>query len=123
MPYKRHPYYDESTLDDWLTLEDPALKDLAGEILASCDHLKSIGLERVRFHAGENYLAERPFPEVNQILARPLSGAGFRIYIEYFFYQKPNENSPDSDFWWVILNCPASPLQSRTIHVVDLGRS
>ena len=56
--------------------------------------------------AGEGYLVERPYPYVNKFLYFPIGDHGYRVYVEYFFFQQPDENSPDSDFWWAIINCP-----------------
>jgi hypothetical protein len=88
-------------------------------------HLCDLGLEYVKQHAPGEYLKERPYPDVNEFLFRPTSDHGFQIYIEYFFFQTPTESSPDSDFWWVIINCayaiPPFPSGKRDYYVIGLG--
>jgi len=136
MQFKLHPLYDQSSLKDWMSIgpdADPARPigvEFQGQLklaTSNLDRFTSYALERIREHAGTPYLSERPFPEVNSVLFRPTSESGFQIYVEYFFFQAPNENSPDSDVWWAIINCPRATQQDlqAALHfnVTDLGWS
>jgi hypothetical protein len=133
MSFKSHPYYDGSDADDWLSLrpddwtelESRAEKTLHDTLRADKQRLCELALHRIRAAAGESYLAERPYPEVNEFLYFPIGDHGYRVYIEYFFYQQPDKNSPDSDFWWAIINCPYAiapfPTGRREEYVIGLG--
>jgi hypothetical protein len=65
-----------------------------------------LALDRIRAAAGEGYLSERPYPELKEFLFFQVGDHVYRVYVEYFFFQRPDANSPDSDFWWAIINCP-----------------
>src|SRR4051794_33251400 len=108
MPFKEHPYFDYSERDDWLAVNcDSELQSCDPKPLAALyqtlqdekQRLCNVALERIKQHATTVYLAERPHPHLNNLLFHPLSDRGFRVYIEYFFSQSLQENSPDSDFW------------------------
>lgn len=134
MEYQSHPLFDSNPNvrewlflrpDDWTELEpgpEKALQDLLRDHKAS---LCELALERIRAAAGESYLTERPHPWVKDFLFSPLGESGYRVYVEYFFYQRPDENSPDSDFWWAIINCPYAvapfPTGRRETYIIGLG--
>jgi hypothetical protein len=128
MEFKSHPYYDDSDARDWLCLRsgdstelepgpEKALQDL---LRADKNWLCELALDRIRSAAGERYLTERPYPDVNEFLFFPIGEQGYRVYVEFFFYQRPDQNSPDSDFWWVIINCP-NTVGRRKAYVIGLG--
>ncbi len=133
MEFKSHPYYDDSDArdwlylrpDDWTELEPGAEKALQDLLRADKQWLCELALDRIRASAGESYLAERPYPAVNEFLFFPIGEQGYRVYVEYFFFQRPDENSPDSDFWWAIINCPYAvapfPTGRREAYVIGLG--
>lgn len=136
MEFKLHPLYDQAALRDWMSIgplaeSTPPASDEFQELLAiatlNLKRFTSCALERIRTHAGTSYLSERPYPEINSVLFRPTSSSGFQIYVEYFFFQEPDENSPDSDVWWAIVNCPNAtrPTLQASLHfnVTDLGWS
>lgn len=77
MEYKSHPYYDDSDALDWLYLRpddwtepgpEKALQDL---LRSHKPWLCALALDRIRLMAGVEYLAERPYPEVNEFLFFP----------------------------------------------------
>lgn len=124
MPFKEHPYYDASDRDDWLADEHAAWFGTLGQALRDQKQsLCALALERIRRHAGEDYLAETPFPALSEFLFHPISDHGFRVYVEYSFSQEPEEPSPD--FWWAIVNCayaiPPYPTGKREYYVIGLG--
>ena len=133
MEYKSHPYYDDSDARDWLYLRpedwtglEPGPEKVLHELLRGHKPwLCEMALSRIQAAAGADYLAERPYPEVNEFLFFPTDNTGYRVYVEYFFYQQPDENSPDSDFWWVIVKCPYAvapfPTGRREAYVIGLG--
>jgi hypothetical protein len=133
MKFKSHPYYDCSDANDWLSLRpddwtelEPGIeKTLHDALKADKRRLCELALARIRAAAGEGYLAERPHPEVNEFLYFPIDDHGYQVYVEYFFNQRPDENSPDSDFWWAIINCPYAvapfPTGRRDEYVIGLG--
>jgi hypothetical protein len=133
MKFKSHPYYDASDAaqwlalrpDDWTELEPGAEKMLHDTLRADKERLCELALVRIRGAAGEAYLVERPHPEVNEFLYVPIDGHGYQVYVEYFFLQRHDQNSPDSDFWWAVINCPyavAPPLGGQRVgNVVGLG--
>ena len=133
MEFKSHPYYDDSDASDWMYLRwddwdelepgpEKAFQDL---LRADKPWLCELALDRIRAAAGEDYLTERPCPEVNEFLFFPIGDQGYRVYIEYFFLRRPDEHSPDSDFWWSIINCPYAvppfPFGRRVANVIGLG--
>lgn len=133
MEYKSHPYYDGSDARDWLCLrpddwtelepgQERALQDL---IRAHKPWLCELALGRIRTAAGESYLAERSYPGVNEFLFFPIDDTGYQVYVEYFFNQRSDAASPDSDFWWAIINCPYAvepfPTGRREAYVIGLG--
>lgn len=101
----------EKTLQDLLRAHKPWLCELA--------------LDQIRAAAGQAYLTERPYPDVNDFQFFPIDEQGYRVYVEYYFSQRPDENSPDSDFWWAIINCPYAiepfPTGRREANVIGLG--
>ena len=103
MKYKSHPIYDESNAQDWLTLGElinhPQLNQQR-------DELEKIAYQKIVENIKPSDLIERPYPDVNDFLFYPFSDSGYRVFIEFVFYQKENENTPDTDTWWVIINCP-----------------
>lgn len=133
MEFKSHPYYDDSAArdwlylrpDDWTELEPGPEKTLQNLLRADKSWLCELALDRIRAAAGDEYLAERPYPDVNEFLFFPIGEQGYRVYVEYFFYQRPDENSPDSDFWWAIINCAYAvapfPTGRREAYVIGLG--
>jgi hypothetical protein len=131
MPFKSHPYYDHSEADDWLDHihGDQQPTPLFQFLMEHEKELFTFALERIKKHAGEDDLQERPYAEVNTFLYHPLGGHGFRAYIEYAFFQKTNENRPDSDFWWVIIiwpyalspSPPPCPKGQRPYNVIAIG--
>ena len=133
MKFKSHPYYDESIAEDWLNLrpddwtelEPGPLKTLHDTLRAAKPYLCELALDRIRAAAGESYLAERPCPDVGEFLFFPIGAQGFQVYIEYFFLHRPDETSPDSDFWWAIINCPYAiapfPTGRREEYLIGLG--
>jgi hypothetical protein len=131
MTFSSHPYYDNSDAKQWFSLEPDSLpepgvpKALHNALQAHRDRLCELALQRICAVAGEAYLAERPYPDVNDFLYFPIDDFGYRVYVEYFFFQKPDENSCDSDFWWVIINCPSvlPPFVTgrREEYVIGLG--
>jgi len=133
MRFKSHPYYDDSEAEDWLNLrpndwtelEPGPLKMLHERLHAEKPKLCAIALERIRAAAGANYLAQSPHPEVDEFLFFPIGEHGFRVYISFVFLLRPNENTPDSDFWWAIINCPYAvdpfPTGQREFYVIGLG--
>lgn len=133
MEFKSHPYYDDSTARNWLylhandltELEHGPEKTLQNLLRADKPWLCELALDRIRAAAGEGYLAERPYSEVNEFRFFPIDETGYRVYIEYFFSQRQDENSPDSDFWWAIINCPYAvlpfPRGRREANVIGLG--
>lgn len=133
MKFKSHPYYDNSDAadwlslrpDDWTELEPGPEKTLHDTLKAHRQQLCALALEQIRAAAGEDYLRERPFAEVNEFLYFPIGDDGYQVYVEYFFYQRRNETSPDSDFWWAIINCPYAvapfPTGRREEYVIGLG--
>ena len=133
MKFKSHPYYDDSDANDWLSLRpadwtelQPGLeKTLHDTLRAHKQRLCELAVERIRTAAGENHLAERPYAELNQFLYFPIGDQGYQVYVEFFFAQKLNETSPDSDFWWAIINCPYAivpfPTGRREEYVIGFG--
>jgi hypothetical protein len=134
MRFKSHPYYDDSDAgdwlylrpDDWSELEPGAEKTLHDTLRADKQRLCELALGRIRTAAGEEYFAERPYPSVNEFLYFPIGDHGYRVYVEYCFSQRPDEASPDSDFWWTIINCPYAagapfPTGRREEYVIGLG--
>ncbi len=131
MNFKSHPYYDDSGARDWMhlhsdapaPLEPEAEKALQERLTKDKQWLCGLALDRIRAAAGESYLAERPYPDVNNFQFIPIGQQGYRGYIEYVFFQRPDENTPDSDFWWVIINCPnaTDPLATRSGEAVVIG--
>lgn len=131
--FKSHPYYDDSDAADWLSLrpDDWADPESGPEIMlhdtlkAHRQRLCELALDRIRAAASGDYLNERPYPEVNEFLYFPINDHGYQVYVEYFFLQRPDENSPDSDFWWAIINCPYAlapfPTGRREEYVIGLG--
>jgi hypothetical protein len=131
--FKSHPYYDDSNArdwlylrpDDWTELEPGTEKTVLDMLRADKQRLCDLALDRIRAAADESYLAERPYPKVNEFQFFPIGEQGYRVYIEYFFFQRPDENSPDSDFWWAIINCPYAvaqfPTGRREDYVIGLG--
>ncbi len=134
MPFKTHPHFDNSKAADWLPFPNeenrrefdrglPALliETLRGDKQRIC----GLALERIKRHTEADYLAARRYPEINEILFFPIGERGFRVYVEYFFLERPDENSGDSDFWWVIINCPYAvppfPTGKREYYVIGLG--
>jgi hypothetical protein len=136
MQFKLHPLYDQAPLRDWISIGPltESISPTGGQfqnllVIASSnlERFTSYALEQIQKHVGPPYLAERPYPEINSVLFRPTSPSGFQIYVEYFFLQEPDENSPDSDVWWAIINCPSATQANlqATLHfnVTDLGWS
>ena len=133
MEYKSHPYYDDSDAldwlylrpDDWTELEPGPEKTLQDLISTHKPWLCELALARIRVAAGADYLCERPHPEMNEFLFFPIGDTGYCVYIEYFFNQRPDGSSPDSDFWWAIINCayavPPFPTGRREAYVIGLG--
>ena len=133
MEFKSHPYYDSSDARDWLysrpdawtELELGAEKALQEVLRGDRQRLCDLALERIQAAAGEGYLAERPHPAVNEFLFFPIGEQGYQVYVEYFFTQRPGEGSPDSDFWWAIINSPYAvapfPTGKREEYVIGLG--
>ncbi|QJW94720.1 hypothetical protein [Frigoriglobus tundricola] len=133
MKYKSHPYYDGSDTLDWQYLRPDDWTELGpGPEKALQDLLRShkpwlceLTLDRIRAAAGADYLAERPYPEVHEFLFFPIDDTGYRVYVEYFFTQQPDRASPDSDFWWAMINCPYAlepfPTGRREVYVIGLG--
>lgn len=133
MEFKSHPYYDDSAARDWLhlrpgdwtELEPGPQKTLQDVVRADKPWLCELTLDRVRVMAGESYLTERSHPNVNEFLFFPIGEQGYRVYVEYFFSQRPDENSPDGDFWWAIIYCPYAitpfPTGRREWAVIGLG--
>jgi hypothetical protein len=131
--FKSHPYYDDSDARDWLYLRpddwtepEPGAEKALQELLrADKQWLCDLALDRIRAAAGESYLAERPHPEVNEFLFFPIGEQGYQVYVEYVFLQQPDASSPDSDFWWAIINCPYAVAESTTgrreAYVIGLG--
>ena len=135
MKFKTHPYYDDSDAEDWLylrpddwtELEPGAEKTLQDLLRAHKPRLCELALSRILEAAGAGYVAERPHPDVIQFLFFPIDDHGYRVYIEYFFSQRPDESSPDSDYWWVIINSPYAvvpypdPRVGQADYVIGLG--
>jgi hypothetical protein len=133
MEFKSHPCYDESNAHDWLQVgtDDSSELELGPEkmlhdlLCADKQWLCDLALDRIRSAAGDDYVAERPYPEVNQFLFFPIGKRGYRVYVEYFFFQRSDENSPDSDYWWAIINCPYAvapfPTGRREAYVIGFG--
>ena len=133
MEFKSHPYYDDSDARDWLYLRpddwtelEPGPEKLLQDLLrAHKPWLCGLALDRIRAAAGAECLAERPYPEVNEFLFFPIDDTGYRVYVAYFFNQRPDGASPDSDFWWAIINCPHAvepfPTSRREAYVIGLG--
>jgi hypothetical protein len=133
MKFKSHPYYDQSDANDWLSLrpddwtplERGPEKTLDDMLRADRQWLCELALAHIRAAAEVSYLLERPHPDVHEFLFVPIGDRGFKVYIEYFFYQRPDQNSPDSDFWWVIIHSPyvvaPFPTGRREDYVTDLG--
>lgn len=133
MEFKSHPYYDHSDARDWMylrpvdwtELEPGPDKSLQDMLRADKPWLCELALDQIRAAAGEDYLAERPFPAVNEFLFFPIGEQGYQVYVEYFFFQRSDENSPDSDFWWAIINCPYAvvpfPTGRREAYIIALG--
>ena len=132
MHFKNHPYYDQSDAIDWLSLPNDQVGSVSGVPSALLDTVRTeeqliceMALKRIRLAAGETYLAERPYPEVNDFLFMPISDRGFRVYVEFAFFARTNENSPHTDFWWAIINCPYGvatfPTGRRDYYVIALG--
>ena len=133
MKYKSHPHYDDSDAldwlnlrpDDWTELEPGPEKTLQDLLLAHKPWLCELALSQIRVMAGDSYLTERPYSELNEFQFFPIGEQGYQVYVEYFFNQRPDTGSPDSDFWWAIINCAyaVSPYPSgrREAYVVGLG--
>lgn len=133
MEFKSHPYYDGSDAHDWLylrpdnwtELERGPEKRLQDLLRAHKPWLCELALDRIRAVAGADYVAERPFPEVNEFLFFPINDTGYRVYIEYFFNQWPDAISSASDYWWAVINCPyvvePFPTGRREANVIGLG--
>lgn len=133
MQFKSHPYYDDSDARDWLylrpedwtELEPGSEKSLQELLRAHKSWLCELALDRIRTAAGAEYLAERPHAEVNEFLFFPIDDTGYRVYVAYFFNQRPDGASPDSDYWWAIINCPYAvepfPTGRREAYVIGLG--
>ena len=134
MAFKAHPYYDESGSDDWLPVigAEPMVGDESGwlavrvqTLRAEQERLCALALQRIRRHAGEEDLAERPHPELGDLLFIPIDDHGYRVYVEYRFFRDPDKNRPESDFWWVIVNCPYAigpfSTRKRQYQVTGLG--
>lgn len=131
--FKSHPYYDQSDASDWLylrpedwtELEPGPLKVLHDTLRSEKDRLCALALDRILAAGGEKELAERPYPEVNEYLFHPIGDYGYRVYVEIHFFYRPNEASPDSDFWWAIFDCPyelpPSPTRRREEYIIGLG--
>jgi hypothetical protein len=111
--FKSHPYYDASDArewmslrrDDWDELEPGPEKTLQDLLRADKSELCELALDRIRSAAGESYLAENPYPELGDFLFFPIGDQGYRVYIEWYFRKRPDDNST-SDFWWAIINRP-----------------
>ncbi len=133
MGYKLHPFFDESKSSDWFgllvsnksELENSELTAIRTLLNTEKEVLCKLALETIQDAAGQRYLSERPYPEVQEFLFIPVGNDGYRVYIEYFFFQKEDENSPDSDIWWVIINCPRrldkSVAWSQQNYVISFG--
>jgi hypothetical protein len=133
MKFKSHPYYDNSDAKDWLFLRpdhwgelDPGPEKALQDLLRNDKQwLCELALCRIREMAGASYIAERPYPDVNEFMFYPIGEQGYKVYVEYFFFEKPDKNSPYSDFWWVIISCPYTippfPTGRREAGVVGLG--
>lgn len=134
MEYKSHPYYDGSAASDWMylrwddwdELEPGPEKTLQDLLRADKPRLCELALNRIRPAISEAALAERPYPGEGDFLFIPTGQGGYQVYIEWYFFQHPtNRSSADSDFWWVIINCPCPvapfPTDSREDYVVGLG--
>ena len=133
MKFKSHPYYDGSNALDWMSLRPDDWTELApGPEKILHDLLRThkpwlceLALERIRAAAGESYLSERPHPWAGDFQFCPSGEQGYRVYVEYFFYQRSDENSPDSDYWWAIIICPYAvppfPGNRREANVIGFG--
>jgi hypothetical protein len=131
MRFKSHPYYDNSDAADWLSLrpedwtelEPGPEKTLHDTLQANKQRLCELALNRIRAAAGEVYLAEQPHPEVNEFLYHPIDGHGYWVYVEYVFYERPDEYM--GDFWWALIICPYAvapvPPGPREPNVIGLG--
>lgn len=134
MAFKSHPYYDTSSEDDWLSLrpsdwtelEPGPFKILYDRVVAEKQRLCEIALDRIRLHAGSDFLAETPHPSLKDFSYCPAGDLAFSVYVEYAFLPRPNENSPENDFWWAIILCePPGPFPGAgPVYVVtDVGWS
>lgn len=133
--FKTHPYYDENDdLRDWIEVGESAqpIPEGGDELEAHIrivrserERLISFGTKAIRTHLEAGYAKERPYLDVQEVLFRPTSSESFRVYIECFFNQYPDKASPDTDYWWVIINCPMAmgEMAGDPIHLyaTDLG--
>ena len=111
MLFKEHPYYDVSNRADWLSAASAAVmaESWGLRFRSHQTQIEALALNHFRQLAGEEYRTQRPHVEQNEISLRPTSDSSFQVYLEYFFNQNHQKPSPDSDYWWAIVNCPEGP--------------
>ena len=114
MEFLRHPLYDRSTAQDWLSLrpldwtelEPGPEKQLHDLVRSQKEWLCDLALSHIRGFANVSFLADTPYPLEGDFLFIPVEDAGYKAYVEYAFAAQADGPRPDSDYWWVILGCP-----------------
>lgn len=114
MDFKKHPFFDNSQAADWFDVSDPSapltpemapFAKLIEVYFKQAEHLERKVLERIKRHAAED-LASRPHVLRNEPLLAPINDHGFKVYFEFFFRERTDQASAESDFWWGIIFCP-----------------
>ena len=129
MTFKTHPLFDNSERQEWfeLPLSDTGLPstsvstDLASEIVRrDFTQIAALAIERITSSVPDDWLNECPHPVLNQMLFHPTANGGVKVFLEYMFLPKLNENSPHSDSWWAIAFC-AYPNGNPYTGKIDYG--
>lgn len=134
LEFKSHPYYDDSDAlsnwmflgwGDWDEMEEGPDKTLQGLLRSDKSMLCDLALGKIRSLAGEDYLAKTPYPELGEFLFHPINNQqGYRVYIEWYFSERPGGNS-NGDFWWTLILCPYAvppfPTGRREVVVDGIG--
>jgi hypothetical protein len=83
--FKSHPFFDDNPSarewlylrpDDWTELEPGPEKTLQDLLRAHKPWLCELALDQIRAAAGQAYLTERPYPDVNDFQFFPIDEQG-----------------------------------------------